>query len=65
MSQQSPLCFFYDNESGSPEHLWPDWTHKHVKVAPINIQEADGPIIYGQDPEQTITTVCNDYKKEM
>jgi hypothetical protein len=52
-------CIFCDNESGSPEHLWPDWMHKLVKFAPINMQEADGPIISGQDPEQTIATVCH------
>ena len=39
---------------------WPDWMHNTVKFAPINMQEADGPIITGQDPEQTITTVCHD-----
>ena len=55
-----PPCIFCDNESGSPEHLWPDWMHKLVKFAPINMQEADGPIISGQDPEQTIATVCHD-----
>jgi hypothetical protein len=52
-------CIFCENNSGSPEHLWPDWMHKIVKFAPINIQEADGSIIYGQDPEQTIDTVCH------
>ena len=55
-----PPCIFCDHESGSPEHLWPDWMHNTVKFAPINMQEADGPIITGQDPEQTITTVCHD-----
>jgi hypothetical protein len=54
-----PYCIFCDYESGSPEHLWPDWMHKLVKFAPINMQEADGPILSGQDPEQTITTVCH------
>jgi hypothetical protein len=54
-----PRCIFCDNESGSEEHLWPDWMHKIVKFAPINIQEANGPIITGQDPEQTINTVCH------
>lgn len=56
----NPPCIFCDNESGSPEHLWPDWMHNTVKFAPINLQEADGPIITGQDPEQIITTVCHD-----
>ena len=55
-----PPCIFCDHDSGSPEHLWPDWMHNTVKFAPINMQEADGPIITGQDPEQTITTVCHD-----
>ncbi len=32
--------------------------HRLVKFAPINMQEADGPVISGQDPEQTINTVC-------
>lgn len=54
-----PPCIFCDNESGSEEHLWPDWMHRLVKFAPINIQEADGPVIYGQDPEQKIDTVCH------
>jgi hypothetical protein len=55
-----PPCIFCDHDSGSPEHLWPDWMHNTVKFEPINMQEADGPIITGQDPEQTITTVCHD-----
>jgi hypothetical protein len=55
-----PPCIFCDHESGSPEHLWPDWMHNLVKFAPINMQEADGPILFGQDPEQTIDTVCGD-----
>ncbi len=54
-----PTCIFCDNESGSEEHLWPDWMHRLVKFAPINLQEADGPVIYGQDPEQKINTVCH------
>jgi hypothetical protein len=33
--------------------------HRLVKFVPINIQEADGPVIYGQDPEQKIDTVCH------
>ena len=59
MSEKLPPCIFCDNDSGSPEHLWPDWMHNLVKFAPINIQESDGPIISGQDPEQTINTVCH------
>lgn len=54
-----PTCIFCDNDSGSREHLWPDWMHRLVKFAPIDIQEADGPVIYGQDPEQRIDTVCH------
>lgn len=38
--------------------------HKIVKFAPINIQEANGPIIIGQDPEQTINTVCHTCNNE-
>lgn len=53
-----PPCIFCANESGSEEHLWPDWMHRLVIFAPINMQEADGPVIVGQDPEQTINTVC-------
>ena len=60
MTNSLPLCIFCDKESGSPEHLWPDWMHNLVKFRPINMQEADGPILYGQDPEQKITTVCHD-----
>jgi hypothetical protein len=30
--------------------------HNLVQFAPINMQEADGPILFGQDPEQTIDT---------
>ena len=54
-----PPCIFCDNESGSKEHLWPDWMHRLVKFAPINIQKADGPVICGQDPKQKIDTVCH------
>lgn len=59
-----PVCIFCDNEAGSPEHLWPAWMHKFVKFAPINMQEADGPVLVGQDPEQTITTVCSKCNNE-
>lgn len=55
-----PPCIFCDNESGSQEHLWPDWMYNLVKFAPVNKQEADDPIHFGQDPEQTIDTVCGD-----
>jgi hypothetical protein len=30
------------------EYLWPDWMHKLVKFVPINIQEANGPIILSE-----------------
>ena len=33
-----PPCIFCHNESGSPEHLWPDWMHNLVKFAPIDMQ---------------------------
>jgi hypothetical protein len=38
--------------------------HRLVKFAPISIQEADGPVIYGQDPEQKIDTVCHKCNNE-
>ena len=56
----SAMSFSVTHDSGSPEHLWPDWMHRLVKFAPINMQEADGPILVRADPEQTIDTVCGD-----
>ena len=53
-------CIFRDHDSGSPEHLWPDWMHNTVKFAPVNMQEVDGPTTTDQDPERTIATVFHD-----
>jgi hypothetical protein len=52
-------CIFCNNQSGSEEHLWAAWMHRLIKFAPINLQEADGPILLSQDPEVTINTVCH------
>jgi hypothetical protein len=53
-----PLCIFCDNQSGSKEHLWPNWMHRLIPFAPLNRQEGTGPVLVGQDPEVTIDTVC-------
>lgn len=53
-----PPCIFCDNQSGSKEHLWPDWMHRLITFAPINRQEGSGHVLVGQDPEVTINTVC-------
>jgi len=53
-------CIFCDNNSGSEEHLWPAWMHKLVQFAPIKTQEGSGPVVYGQDPQKTINTVCHE-----
>lgn len=59
-----PPCIFCDNESGSEEHLWPDWMHRFMKEHGINlgalrVQEGSGRETIEDDLEKTINTVCH------
>ena len=60
----NPPCIFCDNESGSEEHLWPDWMHRFMKEHGINlvalrVQEGSEPETIENDLEKTINTVCH------
>ena len=59
-----PPCIFCNNESGSEEHLWPDWVHRFIKannlqLRGLRVQEGTGPETIQDDLEITINTVCN------
>jgi hypothetical protein len=54
-----PPCVFCNNESGSEEHIWPAWIHRHKKFGPLKMQEGEGPQVIADDPEQTVNTVCH------
>src|ERR1700761_6440095 len=59
-----PPCIFCNNESGSEEHLWPDWVHRFIKANNIQlrglrVQEGTGPETIQDDLEITINTVCH------
>lgn len=59
-----PPCIFCNNESGSEEHLWPDWVHRFIKANSIQlrglrVQEGTGPETIQDDLEITINTVCH------
>jgi len=57
-SEPLPPCIFCNNESGSEEHIWPAWIHRHRNFGPLKMQEGSGPQIIADDPEQTVNTVC-------
>ena len=53
-----------NNESGSEEHLWPDWVHRFIKanniqLGGLRVQEGTGPEMIQDDLEITINTVCH------
>src|ERR1700760_3496429 len=59
-----PPCIFCNNESGSEEHLWPDWVHRFIKanntqLGGLRVQEGTGPETIQDDLEITINTVCH------
>ena len=58
-TEQFPPCIFCNNESGSEEHIWPAWIHRHKKFGPLKMQEGAGPQVIADDPEQTVNTVCH------
>jgi hypothetical protein len=56
-------CIFCDKESGSQEHLWPDWVHQFIKengidLGALRVQEGTGPETIEYDLEKKINTVC-------
>ncbi|HTF66369.1 MAG TPA: hypothetical protein VK638_27170 [Edaphobacter sp.] len=62
--QPLPPCIFCNNESGSEEHLWPDWVHKFIKkngidLGGLRVQEGTGPETIEYDLEKKINTVCH------
>jgi hypothetical protein len=59
IEQHSLPCIFCNNESGSEEHIWPAWVHRHRKFGPLKMQEGNGPQVIADDPEQTVDTVCH------
>lgn len=59
-----PPCIFCDKESGSEEHLWPDWVHRFIRERGIDldglrVQEGTSPEIIDDDLEKTINNVCH------
>lgn len=57
-------CIFCDKESGSEEHLWPDWIHRFIRehgidLGGLRVQEGTSPEIIDDDLEKTINTVCH------
>jgi hypothetical protein len=59
-----PPCIFCNSESGSEEHLWPDWVHRFMRengidLGALRVQEGTGPEIIDDDLEKTINTVCH------
>ena len=59
-----PPCIFCDNESGSEEHLWAAWMHRHmaergINLGPLRVQEGSGPEVIEDSLEKTINTVCH------
>ncbi len=59
-----PPCIFCDKESGSEEHLWPDWVHRFIRehgidLGGLRVQEGISPEIIDDDLEKTINTVCH------
>jgi hypothetical protein len=64
VEQPLPPCIFCNNESGSEEHLWPDWVHKFIKkngidLQGLRVQEGTGPETIEYDLEKKINTVCH------
>jgi hypothetical protein len=59
-----PPCIFCDKESGSEEHLWPDWVHRFIRehsieLRGLRVQEGPNPETIDDDLEKTINTVCH------
>jgi hypothetical protein len=52
------LCLFCDNNSGSREHLWPQWIHERKDFGPINFQLGNSQKKELPDPEVKVKTVC-------
>jgi len=60
----APPCIFCDNNSGSEEHLWPDWVHEFIRkngieLGGLRVQEGTGPEVIEYNLEKTINTVCD------
>lgn len=54
-------CIFCNNDSGSREHLWPDWLLKRHKFGPIKMQLGDRQRIVKQNPDLKVKTVCGTF----
>jgi hypothetical protein len=57
-------CIFCDNNSGSEEHLWPDWVHEFIRkngieLGGLRVQEGTGPEVIEYNLEKSINTVCD------
>lgn len=50
-------CIFCDNNSGSREHLWPQWIHDRKDFGPIKTKRGNVEIII-PDPKITVKAVC-------
>ena len=50
-------CIFCDNNSGSREHLWPQWIHDRKDFGPIKMKRGNREIII-PDPKITVKAVC-------
>lgn len=57
-SVMPPPCIFCDNNSGSREHLWPDWLLKRHTFGPIKMQIGTKQRIIKPTPELKVKTVC-------
>jgi hypothetical protein len=51
-------CIFCDNNSGSREHLWPDWILKRHEFGPIKMLIKGNELIVKPDPDIIVKTVC-------
>jgi len=58
-----PPCIFCNNESGSREHLWPDWALRYIEknkidLGGLRVQQGTAPEEIRDNLEMTIDTVC-------